>query len=601
VRVGILGAGPAGLYLGVLLKRADPAHDVTIVERNPPDATYGWGVVFSDRTLGSFRDADHRSFVRITDELVLWDAIDVRFQDEVVRCGGQTFSGISRKRLLRILQERCVELGVELIFEEEVADPWSRFEDADLLVAADGVNSLTRRLHEGIFRPRLSGGRSRYVWYGTTLPLDAFTFIFRESEHGLFQVHAYPFDGSTSTFIVECGEETWRRAGLDEASEEESIAFCESLFADDLRGHRLLSNRSLWMSFPTVRCRTWRHGTVVLLGDAAHTAHFSIGSGTKLAMEDAVGLADALARHDDLDGALADYEAERRPVVERFQLAARQSQAYFEHTAMYAHLEPVQFAFHLLSRSGRMGYEDLRLRDPSFVGRVDAWFAGRAEGAKRMPAVAPPPALVPLELRGVRLPNRVAVAARPVDTAADGVPGEDHRRELEDASATGAGLALTPAVAVSADGRITPGCPGLFADEQAEAWSRILAAARAERDVRVGVRLSHAGRRASCRPRDRGVDRPLREGGWPVVSASPIPHGRGMPVPRELDAEGMDRVVESFAAAARRAAELVDPPSDIHASADYRRNLTRVLTGRALHRAIARLDTLSPASGERAG
>ncbi len=553
MRVDILGAGPAGLYLGLLLKRADPSHEVTIVERNPSDATYGWGVVFSDRTLGSFRDADHRSFVRITDELVLWDAIDVRLEGEVVRCGGQTFSGISRKRLLQILQERCREVGVELLFEEEVEDPWSRFDGADLLVAADGANSVIRRLHQGIFRPRISEGRSRYVWFGTTLPLDAFTFIFRWNEDGLFQVHAYPFDGSTSTFIVETTEATWRRAGLDTASEDDGIAYCQELFAEDLGRHRLLSNRSLWLTFPTIRCRTWRHGSVALVGDAAHTAHFSIGSGTKLAMEDAIALADAVARRDDLDAALAEYEAERRPVVERFQQAAGQSQAYFEETERSTRLEPVQFAFHLLTRSGRMAYEDLRLRDPSFVAVVDGWFAARAAGAKRVSAVSPPPALVPFEARGVRLANRVVAAARPSDTAVNGVPGEAHRRTLEDASSSGAGLVLTDPVAVSVEGRITPGCPGLYSDVQAEAWAALVAEARGHRDVRIGLRLSHAGRRASCRPRDRGVDRPLRDGGWPLVSASALLHGPGMPVPDELDEVGMNTLVEAFADSARRA------------------------------------------------
>jgi anthraniloyl-CoA monooxygenase len=554
MRVGILGAGPSGLYLGLLLKRADPSHEVTIVERNPADATYGWGVVFSDRTLGSFRDADHRSFVRITDELVLWDAIDVRLEGEVVRCGGQTFSGISRKRLLQILHDRCREVGVELSFEEEVEDPWSRFEGAHLLVAADGANSVSRRLHEGIFRPRIFEGRSRYVWFGTTLPLDAFTFIFRRNEHGMFQVHAYPFDGSTSTFIVETDEATWRRAGLDTATEEESIAYCQELFAEDLGGHRLLSNRSLWLAFPTIRCRTWRHGSVVLIGDAAHTAHFSIGSGTKLAMEDAIALADALARRDDIDGALAEYEAERRPIVERLQHAARQSQTYFEETDRSTRLEPMQFAFHLLTRSGRMGYEDLRLRDASFVARLDGWFSSRAAGGKHATAVAPPPALVPFDLRDVRTANRVVVEASPVDTAVDADPGEDHRRALDAAAATGAGLVLTDAVAVSPEGRVNPGSTGLFTDEQAERWRAIVTEARADRDVRVGIRLSHAGRRGSCRSRDHGVDRPLQEGGWPVVSASALPHGTGMPIPRELDDDGMTAVVEAFAAAARRAA-----------------------------------------------
>ena len=558
MRVGILGAGPSGLYLGLLLKRADPSHEVTIVERNPADATYGWGVVFSDRTLGSFRDADHRSFVTITDELVLWDAIDVRLGGEVVRCGGQTFSGISRKRLLQILQDRCREVGVDLAFQEEVEDPWSRFDGADLIVAADGANSVTRRLHEGIFRPRITEGRSRYVWFGTTLPLDAFTFIFRRNEHGLFQVHAYPFDGSTSTFIVETDEGTWRRAGLDTATEDEGISYCQDLFADDLGGHRLLSNRSLWSAFPTIRCRTWRHGSVALIGDAAHTAHFSIGSGTKLAMEDAIALADALARRDDLDDALAEYEAERRPIVERFQQAARQSQTYFEETERPTRLELVQFAFHLLTRSGRMGYEDLRLRDASFVARVDGWFSSRAAGGKRTTAVAPPPALVPFDLRGIRAPNRVVVGASAVDTAVEGLPGEAHHRALDAAGGTGAGLVLTDAVAVSPEGRGSPGSAGLYADEQAEAWTALVTEARSDRDVRVGIRLSHAGRRASCRPRDHGVDRPLREGGWPVVSASALPHGPGMPVPRELDEEGMTAVIEAFATAARRAAAAFD-------------------------------------------
>ena len=552
MRVGILGAGPAGLYLGLLLKRADPSHEVTILERNPADATYGWGVVFSDRTLGSFRDADHRSFVRITDELVLWDAIDVRLEGEVVRCGGQTFSGISRKRLLQILQERCRELGVVLEFEDEVDDPWSRLEGVDLLVAADGANSVTRRLHEGIFRPRIAEGRSRYVWLGTTLPLDAFTFIFRRNQHGLFQVHAYPFDGSTSTFIVETDEATWRRAGLDTTTEEESIAYCQELFAEDLGGHRLLSNRSLWLSFPTIRCRTWRHGSVVLIGDAAHTAHFSIGSGTKLAMEDAIALADALTRRDDLDGALAEYEAERRPVVERFQQAARQSQEYFEETERSTRLEPVQFAFHLLTRSGRMGYEDLRLRDPSFVARVDAWFAG---GRKQSAVVSPPPALVPLSLRGVETPNRVAVATQDEDDARDGTPGDGVVRGLEVAFGTGAGLVLTPGLAVSADGRVTLGAPGLYRDDHAKRWEAIITEARGDRQVCVAARLTHAGRRASCRPREHGVDRPLgSEVAWPVVSASAIPHGTDMPLPAALDEAAMAAVVDAFVEATRRAA-----------------------------------------------
>jgi anthraniloyl-CoA monooxygenase len=550
VRISVLGAGPAGLYLALLVKRANADHDVEVIERNPPDATYGWGVVFSDRTLGSFRDADHRSFVRITDDLVVWDAIDIRHRGERVRCGGQTFSGISRMRLLRILQERCAEVGVRLAFREEV-DELDRFADADLVVAADGVNSLARRVHQETFRPRIVEGRSRYVWFGTTLPLEAFTFIFREHEHGLFQVHAYPFDGGTSTFIVECDEGTWRRAGLDRATEEDSVAFCEGLFAEDLGGHRLLSNRSQWLSFPTVRCRSWRQGRLVLAGDAAHTAHFSIGSGTKLAMEDAIALADALARHDDLDAATARYEAERRPVVERFQQAALESQRYFEHTSRVIHLEPLQFASHLLTRSGRIGYADLRVRDPAFVASVDAWFAGTAAGAKVLPSVAPSAALVPLQLRGVRLPNRTVVEPTTQGAAREGVPAEPHRGALTAAVASGAGLVLIGPVAVAPEGRTTPGTAGLWTDEQGEAWAGALRAA--ERPA-VGIRLHHAGRRASTRPRDHGADRSLTEGGWPALAPSPIPYGPGLPVPVATGPEDLDRVREAYAAAARRAA-----------------------------------------------
>jgi 2,4-dienoyl-CoA reductase-like NADH-dependent reductase (Old Yellow Enzyme family)/2-polyprenyl-6-methoxyphenol hydroxylase-like FAD-dependent oxidoreductase len=390
VKISIVGAGPAGLYLGVLLKKADPGVDVRVIERNAPDATFGWGVVFSEETLGALRDADPETYFDITDTFARWDRVDVRYRDRVLRSRGHSFSAIARKRLLEILQQRCRSLGVELEFGVEV-DEMPR--GGDLVVGADGVNSIVRRAHEEDFGSSVEPEGCKYVWFGTDLVFDAFTFIFRETEHGLFQVHAYPFDEHLSTFIVECPEPTWRRAGLDTMDEDESLAFCERLFARDLEGRELLSNRSIWLDFPKVTNKAWHHRRIVLVGDAAHTAHFSIGSGTKLAMEDAVALRDALVRRAwDVEASLVDYELERQPVVERTQQAASESAAYFGRVASYAHMEPLQFAFNLLTRSGRITHARLAVRDPAFTRALDSWFAPREA------VVAPPPMLAPLSL-----------------------------------------------------------------------------------------------------------------------------------------------------------------------------------------------------------
>ncbi|HEY7876528.1 MAG TPA: FAD-dependent monooxygenase, partial [Actinomycetota bacterium] len=362
MRIGVLGGGPAGLYFALLARKAMPEHEVTVIERNPSGATYGWGVVFSDRTLTSFREADFKTYSQIVERFIIWDAIDVRYRDEVVRCGGQVFSGIARKALLGLLLDRCVELGVDLQLEREVATV-DELDGYDLVVAADGVRSILREAHADVFRPRVVHGSSRYIWFGTTRVLDSFTFAFRSDEAGFWQAHAYPFDGETSTFIVECDAATWARSGLDEMDDAGATSYCEKLFESDLRGHTLMSNNSKWIRFPTLTNSTWHHRNVVLVGDAAHTAHFSIGSGTKLAMEDSIALVNALETKADVKEALVEYQLERKPRVERFQEAARQSQAYFETTRRFAHMEPLQFAFHLLSRSGRIDYDDLRVRD----------------------------------------------------------------------------------------------------------------------------------------------------------------------------------------------------------------------------------------------
>ncbi|MCP2260690.1 anthraniloyl-CoA monooxygenase [Streptoalloteichus tenebrarius] len=562
MRVTVVGAGPAGLYLAILLRKADSDHEITVVERNAPDATFGWGVVFSEGTLGALRDADPRTAVEIDDTFARWDTVDIRYQGRLLRSRGHSFSAISRKLLLDILQRRCRELGVELRFGVEVDDPARVAEMAattDLLVGADGVHSVVRRAHADAFGSSVEPQGCKYVWFGTDLVLDAFTFIFRETEHGLFQVHSYPFDERTSTFIVECPERTWRSAGLDRMSEQESIAFCEKLFAADLDGHRLLSNRSLWTSFLRVRNRSWHHDNVVLLGDAAHTAHFSIGSGTKLAMEDAVALAGAFLRHDDVGAALVDYELQRQPVVERFQQAAAESAGYFSRVEHHTDLAPLQFAFNLLTRSGRISHANLEARDPDFMRVLDAWFArdaarasGNAREAGEPVAIAPPPLFAPLRLGSVTVRNRVARTVAVLSTE-DGGPEAGTARALADVAAGGAGLVLVGPVAVTLAGRTSPRSPTLHTDAHVDAWRHAVGAAH-ERGALVGLLLGHAGRRGSTRPPEHGLDIPLDEGGWPLVAASALPYGPFHPVPRAATEDDLAELRGAFADAAERAA-----------------------------------------------
>jgi anthraniloyl-CoA monooxygenase len=439
--------------------------------------------------------------------------------------------------LLNILQRRCRALGVRLEFEREIRD-LAELEGADLIVGADGINGLVRRTYGEFFKPQVVTHPTKYVWFGSDMPLDAFTFIFRRNDDGLFQVHAYPFDAHTCTFIVECPEDAWRRAGLESASEADSIAYCEALFQPELRGRQLMSNRSLWVNFATLRQESWHHGNVVLLGDAAHTAHFSIGSGTKLAMEDSIALVDALRRHRDLPAALNDYEMERQPVVERFQEAALESSSYFEHVSRYARFDPRQFAFNLLTRSRRITYVNLTQRDPELVRTVDSWFTaaatGSPDGAVRL---SPPPMFALFRIGELTLPNRVAVAAGP---------------DLEAAARLGAGLVITEFVSVTEEGRITPETPVIdrtTQDRLRSAVERIHTAGG-----RVALQLGHAGRRGSMRPRSEGVDRPLRQGGWKLVAASPIAYTPHAALPKEMTMRDIAHVVKVFSLAAKAAA-----------------------------------------------
>ncbi|HZR44990.1 MAG TPA: FAD-dependent monooxygenase, partial [Ktedonobacteraceae bacterium] len=560
MKILILGGGPAGLYCGLLIKKAHPAHDITIIERNASNVTYGWGVVFSDRTLGSFQRADYPTYEQISDQFVIWDAIDVKYRGEVIHSGGHVIASISRKLLLHILQARCRQLGISMKFGCEVQD-LPQPGEYDLLIAADGINSVVRKTYTSIFKPKLELGKARYIWLGAQKVLDAFTFIFRENEHGLFQVHAYPFSGTTSTFIIECDETSWLNAGLDKASEAESLAYCEQLLADDLAGVRLLSNNSKWIHFPTLKTRTWHHQRIVLLGDAAHTAHFSIGSGTKLAMEDAIALASALEQHADLETALNEYELERKPVVELFQQAAQESQHYFETIKRHLGLPPMQFAFHLLTRSGRISYDDLRLRDARFGDAVDRWYAHQASisitGISAPPTiVAPAPLFAPLRLRATTLPNRVVLSRNaehiPVQ---DGMPTEEYASHITILAQNGAGLLLTVPVAISSTGRITPECAGLYHPDHVAAWSRIVTSVHTSTLAKIGLLLNHAGRRGSTRPRTAGLDRPLRQGNWSLVAPSPLPYTPQSQVPCPLERSDMDNIRDDFVRAARMAQE----------------------------------------------
>lgn len=557
MKVTVVGGGPAGLYFSLLHKKNQPDSDVVVYERNPEGATYGWGVVFSDRTLTSFREADYETYTQITDNFIIWDSIDISYRDEVLRCGGQVFSGVSRKTLLGLLHSRCEELGVTIEHEREVvADEV----EGDLIVAADGVRSVLREAHAERFRPRFSSGSSRYIWFGTERTFDSFTFAFRANADGFFQAHAYPFDGQMSTFIVECDEAAWRAAGLDVASEDESIAYCEALFSRELRGHALRSNNSKWIRFETLKNRSWHHGNIVLVGDAAHTAHFSIGSGTKLAMEDAISLANALETKDTLGAALTEYQLDRKPRVERFQEAARQSQTYFENTRRYQHMEPLQFAFHLLSRSGRIDYDDLRLRDRHFVGAVDRWFTASASPSPGTsspgPAIAAPPTFAPLGLGGLTVPNRVAITAH-------GPSG------LRTAAASGAGLVFTGFVGVSEHGRISVETPALVTVEDARPWSEAISAL-SETSTLVAVTVGHSGARGATRPRSRMADVPMIDAGeWGLLAASPIPYTSRSQVPFEMTRSYMDDVTEDFVTATRLAASAGSDMLEVHMGHGY--------------------------------
>ena len=582
MRILCVGGGPAGLYLALLMKRADARHSVRVVERNRAYDTFGWGVVFSDQTLGNLAAADPETAAEIAGAFNRWNDIDVHFRGRTITSGGHGFCGIGRKRLLNILQHRCEALGVELVFESNVDDEHAAAAafDADVIVAADGINSRVRERHAESFAPDIDLRRCRFVWLGTRKRFAAFTFAFEETPYGWFQAHAYQYDADTSTFIVETPEDVWRRAGLEAMSQEESIAFCERLFARYLDGEPLISNAkhlrgsAIWIRFPRVICRSWTQWTrlrdrdvpVVLIGDAAHTAHFSVGSGTKLALEDGIALAGALCGGADMRAALAAYEAERTIEVLKLQNAARNSTEWFEHVDRYSSFDALQFAYSLLTRSQRISHENLRLRDASFVRKAESWYAQRADSDAGRP---PPPMLTPFTLRGVTVANRIVVSPMAQYSCVDGTPDDYYLVHLGSRAHGGAGLVFTEMTCVAADARISPGCAGLYSDRHRAAWRRIVDYVHARTRARIAVQLGHAGPKGSTQLGWEDADEPLADGNWPLVAPSAIAYGPRNQVPRAMTGDDLTRVRDEFAAATRRAVECGFDWLELHCAHGY--------------------------------
>ncbi|BBB60437.1 bifunctional hydroxylase/oxidoreductase [Undibacterium sp. KW1] len=587
-----IGGGPAGLYFSLLMKKQNPAHQITIVERNRAYDTFGWGVVFSDQTLGNLVNADEQTARSILQSFNHWDDIDTHFKGQVVTSGGHGFCGIGRKRLLNILQERCEELDVKLVFETDVTDDQALAleYDADLVIACDGLNSRVRTRYEQSYQPDIDTRKCRFVWLGTKKLFSAFTFAFEETEHGWFQAHAYQYDGDTATFIVEAPEETWLKAGIDKMSQEEAIAFCENLFAKYLDGNALMSNATHlrgsanWIKFPRIICKNWVHWVqlnnkrvpVVLMGDAAHTAHFSIGSGTKLALEDAIELARSFEKHGEqgMDAVLEAYQDLRSIEVLKIQSAARNSMEWFENVLRYTAMEAPQFAYSMLTRSQRLSHENLRVRDAGYVRSFEHWIAEQAYAKAGLPVpktkTAIPPMLTPYKLRNVVLKNRIVVSPMAQYSAVDGVAGDYHLVHLGSRAMGGAGLVFAEMTCVSADGRITPACPGLYAAAHTQAWKRIVDFVHSNTDAKIAVQLGHAGAKGSSCVAWEGTDQPLKEGNWPLVSASEQQYLPGISqVARAATVADMQRIKDDFVQATRAAAEAGFDWLELHCAHGY--------------------------------
>ncbi|NKB89594.1 MAG: bifunctional salicylyl-CoA 5-hydroxylase/oxidoreductase [Acidobacteria bacterium] len=610
MRIHCLGGGPAGLYFAILMKRRRPECEVVVWEQNRVEDTFGFGVVFSDATMDNLEAADPESWRRVREAFYRWDDIHIHYRGDLLESTGHGFAGMSRMRLLEILSARAQELGAEIRFGTTVNDPRD-LADADLVVAGDGLHSPTREQFAEHFKPTVDMRPNRFVWLGTTCPFPAFTFDFVENDHGLWRLHAYQYEPRhadpddpepISTFIVEATDETFARAGLEINDENATIAYCQELFAERLGTHRLIANKSIWRQFPTVRNERWSHDNFVLVGDAVHTAHFSIGSGTKLAMEDSIALVDhidaawpaggPIPAPERVTQALEGYQADRRPDTDSLQRAAQVSLQWFEDTERYWNAESIEFGFSLLTRSLRITHADLAERDPLYVDRIDHWFADQAAAQSGVAVEAmsalpeklapdvhspareyvrrpvPPPMFTPFKLREMTVANRVVVSPMCQYSATDGLPDEWHFVHLGSRALGGAGLIVTEMTDISPDARITPGCTGLYNDEQVDAWRRVLDFVHANSYSKVAVQLAHAGRKGSTKLAWEGNDAPL-EDGWPLLAPSPIPWHADSPVPHEMTRADMDEVRDLFVAATERAAVAGFDMCELHMAHGY--------------------------------
>ncbi len=571
-----VGGGPAGLYFALLMKSRQPGHHITVVERNKPFDTFGWGVVLSDQTLANLREADAVSAQLIGDDFYHWDDIEVFFKGRSVRSGGHGFCGIGRKRLLNILQERCQQLGVDLVFECDADDDQALAAEynADLVIACDGLNSRIRNRYAATYQPDVDLRQCRFVWLGTHKKFDAFTFAFEQTEHGWFAAHAYQFNDDTSTFIVETPQAVWQAHGLDAMSQADAIAFCQTLFAKYLDGHALMSNASHlrgsanWIRFPRVVCGHWVHREtingktvpIVLMGDAAHTAHFSIGSGTKLALEDAIDLADEFQRHSDIDSCLSSYVERRSVEVLKIQNAARNSTEWFENVSRYSGMDIEQFAYSLLTRSQRISHENLRLRDEAWLGGYEGWLAG---GKKVLPM------FTPFQVRDVQLKNRIVVSPMATYSAVDGVPQDFLLVHLGARALGGAALVMVEMTSPTPEGRITPGCTGLYNDAQQAAFKRIVDFVHTSSSAKIGIQIGHSGPKGSTQLGWQTTDEPLERGNWPLLAASAVAYGEQNQLPRAMSRADMDATTAAFVEAARRGAACGFDWLELHCAHGY--------------------------------
>jgi anthraniloyl-CoA monooxygenase len=573
MNVHIIGGGPAGLYFAILMKKAWPQTRITLFERNKPDDTFGFGVVFSDQTLEAFESYDRETYRQIVGHFAYWDDIEIHFRGTTHRIGGNGFCGCSRANLLKILGRRARSLGIEIKYQAEVSPDDPKIRGADLVVVADGINSRVREAYADRFKPSVDLRPNFFSWMGSTRPFDAFTFFFRETEHGIFIAHCYQYEPNRSTWIIETDPATFKRAGLDKLDEAASAHFVEGLFADELKGHRLTTNRSIWRNFPTIRCERWVADNMVLIGDAKATAHFSIGSGTKLAMEDAIALYEAFRSTNgrDVPAALAHFEKSRREEVEKTQHSADVSLVWFEHVDRFWKMDPTRFAFGLMTRSKAITYDNLALRAPEFVAQADEVVARDAQAlgfpAAKSNALAP--MFQPFRLRNMTLENRVVVSPMCQYSAQDGMPADWHLVHYGSRAIGGAGLMFTEMTDVSKDARISLGCAGIYSDAHEAAWKRIVDFVHAQSKTKFCLQLGHAGRKGATRLMWEGIDEPLERGAWPIISASPLPYFPHSAVPREMTRADMDTVVADYVAAVKRAERAGFDMVELHAAHGY--------------------------------